>query len=160
MSDLENIKDWLMECPQMQNLFSITAEGNDGDNLITPFSSSDRVSISDKSDITGHYEADIIPFDSVYEEYQVDCFRMAYANEDNYNIMSYNDVKSVCDWIEQQNVIKNFPNIGKSIVRVEPKPFLPGVRFKDVENNLVGYFFTLRITYVNPIKRQSIEYGN
>lgn len=155
---LSNITEWLKQCPQMANLFSISAEGNDGDNLITPFSSSDRASISEQKDITGFYEADIVPFVSVYEEYQIDCFRMAYSNEDNYNIMSYEDVKSVCDWIEAQNLTGNFPEIGEQIVRVEPKPFLPSVRFRDVDANLVGYYFTLRITYVNKMQRRGVEY--
>ena len=141
----------------MNDLFGITAESKGGNNLITPFSSSDRVSISSQNDITGVFEADIIPFDTAYEEYQIDCFRMAYPNEDEFNLMSYDDVKKVCDWIEEQNQIKNFPNIGK-VIRVEPKPFLPSVRFRDFESNLVAYYFTLRITFVNTVKRQVITY--
>lgn len=143
----------------MSNLFTITAEGQDGTNLITPFSSSDRASIVDRVDVTGAYGADIIPFNSVYEEYQVDCFRHAYPNEDADTIMQYDDVKEVCKWIEAQNLTKNFPDIEEKVVRVEPKPFLPTVRWKDVEANLVGYCFTLRITYVNDAPRQVIEYA-
>lgn len=142
----------------MDNLFSITAEGKGGDNLITPFSSSDRASLLERKDVCGVYEATIAPSLSVYEEYQIDCFRLAYPNEDDFNIMSYDDVKLVCQWIESQNITKNFPDIGERVVRVEPKPFLPSVRFMDIDANLVGYYFTLRITYVNDMQRQDIEY--
>ena len=158
MSELTNIRNWLTGCPQMQNLFSIAAEDNDGDNLITPFSSSEKVGIDSVIDVTGALMADIIPFEMVHEDYQIDCFRRAYANQDDFNILTYDDVRAVCDWIEAQNTEKNYPDIGKQIVRVEPIPFLPQVRFKDMDTNIVGYFFTLRITYFNPMERQSAAY--
>lgn len=94
----------------------------------------------------------------MHEDYQIDCFRRAYANQDDFNILTYDDVRAVCDWIEAQNTEKNYPDIGKQIVRVEPIPFLPQVRFKDMDTNIVGYFFTLRITYFNPMERQSAAY--
>lgn len=159
LSKLTNIMDWLKQCPEFSGLCAIMAEGNDGTNLITPFSSSGRASIEHCIDILGDYSAEIIPDPAVYEEYQVDCFRLAYSNQDDYNILAYEDVEKVCKWIEEQNVTRNFPDISEDIVRVEPKPFLPQVRFKDAESGLVGYMFTLRITYVNKMQRTSISYG-
>lgn len=158
MSDFEAIRDWLKTCPTISELFSIFADGQDGANLITPFSSSERAVINDGFDVTGAYEAEVNPLSSVYEEYQVDCFRRAYPNDDSYNILAYDDVKEICRWIEAQNELRNFPDIGENIVRVEPKPFLPQVRFKDIETGLAGYFFTLRITYVNKMKEATIRY--
>ena len=158
MSKLTAIRNWLQQCPALSSLFVITAEGLNGDNLITPFGSSARADIDDHRDIYGAYCAEIIPRVSVYEEYQIDCFRYANPNEDDYNILTYEQVEEACRWIEAQNLTGNYPNIGERIVRVEPQPFLPQVRFKDVEANLVAYMFTLRIHYVNDMERRSAEY--
>lgn len=158
MSKLTAIKDWLSECPALSNLFVITAEGLNGDNLITPFGSSGRADIDDRRDIYDTYCADIIPRASVYEEYQIDCFRYANPNENEYNILTYEQVEEACRWIETQNLSRNYPAIGEKIIRVEPQPFLPQVRFKDVETNRVAYMFTLRIHYVNDMQRAYTEY--
>lgn len=158
MSKLTAIKEWLSGCPSLSTLFVITAEGLNGDNLITPFGSSGRANIDDHTDICGTYCAEIIPKVTVYEEYQIDCFRYANPNEDDYNILTYEQVEEACRWIEAQNLIKNYPAINEKIVRVEPQPFLPQVRFKDIDNNLVAYMFTLRIHYVNGMQRGYAEY--
>ena len=76
MSKQTNITEWLMDCPQLASLHNITAEEQDGANIIFPIGSSIRRSISDTVDVTGGYEADILPA-NVYEEYQINCYKNA-----------------------------------------------------------------------------------
>ena len=46
----------------------------------------------------------------------------------------------------------------KKVIAVECYPFVPQIRFVDELRNIIGYFITIRIRYVNTAKRKHIEY--
>lgn len=151
------ISKWAMKCPTLAGLYNISGEMRDGTNIIFPVGSSSKRNIDDSIDIIGLYEADIQPLPSVYEEYQINCYK-SLANSDNeYNILRYEEVENVIDWITQQDELLNFPDIGESVVAVEATPFVPQIRFADPESGVVCYFITLRITYVNTAKGRSVS---
>lgn len=159
MSKQTNITEWLMDCPQLASLYNITAEEQDGANIIFPIGSSIRRSISDTVDVTGGYEADILPAASVYEEYQINCYKMLVNSDNGYNVMRVEEVEDVIDWINEQDEKQNFPDMnGKKVVAVETFPFVPQIRFVDPETGIVCYYITLRITYVNTAKGRSVYY--
>ena len=59
---------------------------------------------------------------------------------------------------DAQNEAKNFPDIGEMIVSIECNPFVPQVRYVDEKNNIVCYFITVRLRYVNRTPRKTVEY--
>lgn len=159
MSKQTEITKWLMNCPQLSSVWNISAEEIDGANVIMPAGTSTKRSISDKIDITGFYTADIIPLPSVYEEYQINCYKNFANNDNDYNILQYDEVEAIIDWINEQDEQMNFPEItGKKVVAVETLPFIPQIRGVDPETGLICYYITLRITYVNIAQGRSVSW--
>lgn len=158
MSKTKAITDWLMQCPELSALWNISAEASDGANILIPSGTSERRSISDKLDVLGWYEADIRPLPSVYEEFQVNCYKGFAENNNDYNVMNFEDVENAIEWVQKQDEAQNFPQFdGKQIVSVDVFPFQPQIRGVSVDSNLVCYYFTLRIRYVNTAKGRAIE---
>lgn len=157
-SKQQNITDWLMQCPQLAELWNISAEEQDGANIIIPSGSSARRNITDHIDVAGYYEADIVPLPSVYEEYQLNCYKSMHNNANDYNVMKLEEVESVIDWINEQDKEQSFPTmLGKTVIAVETHPFVPQIRAVNPDTGMVCYYITLRITYVNTARRRSIE---
>lgn len=159
MGKLDNIKEWLSGCPALSNLWKISAEEIGGANVILPYSTSTRRTISDDLDITGAYDIEIKPLPSVYEEYQINCFRAFAENEEDFNALTYEEVQQICDWIMSKDDTLDFPEIpGRTVVAVEPFPFAPQIRGVNPDTGLVCYYITLRITYINTISKERSGY--
>lgn len=159
MSKYSDIFTWLLTCPAFaDNLSFGSGEVKGESNVIVPFGTSARRNISDYIDVDGYYNGSITPLPSVYEEYQVQCFRIINANENEYNIMTLDEVQSVCDWVIEQDEIGNFPQIeGKRVIAVEPFPFNPQSAGYDYETGISMWYFTLRITYQGTAKGRSLD---
>lgn len=159
MSKYQEIFDWLKTCPIFFNrLYFASAEANEGDNVVLPFGTSERRILSDNYDVDGYYCGTITPLPSVYEEYQIQCYRYISAEQNELNIMTLDEVQEVCDWICEQDEIGNFPYIkNKRVIAVEPFPFNPQVAGRDVETGLWKWYFTLRITYQNTAKGRCVD---
>ena len=96
MSKNQAILDWLKTCPVFASRLSfVSAETNDGDNVVLPFGSSNRRVLDDYFDVDGYYNGTIIPNASVYEEYQVQCFRYIGAEQNQYNIMTVDEANDM-----------------------------------------------------------------
>lgn len=159
MSKFQEIANWLSRCPQLATLWNISAEPVNGANVILPFSTSQRRNIEDFIDVTGAYNADINPIPSVYEEYQINCYREFAENQNDLNALSVDDVQAVCDWIIAQDEEGNLPKLtGKTVIAAEPFPFVPQIRGADPESKLIVYYITIRITYINTSQRRSIQH--
>ena len=154
------ITQWLKQCPILQDLWNISAYEQDGANVIMPSGTSYRRSITDERfNVLGEYEANIVPLPSVYEEYQINCYRTIAENNNDFNTLNFEDVDNVIDWITQQDDIGNFPQFENAkVIAVECFPFIPQIRGIDPDTNLICYYITLRITYVNTAKPRVIEY--
>lgn len=155
--------DYFRQCPQLSRLMSIAGQAEQGNTIILPQGASPAVQYQERFDVNGWYECTIEPYPSVYEDFQINCYRyydVRDANPPRYNdnVLTYQEVCDVCDWIKEQNERNNFPEIGEMIVSIECNPFIPQVRYVDEGTNTVCYFITVRLRYVNRMQRKSVEY--
>ncbi len=159
MSKYTEIFNYLSQCPQLSQLWSVYAEQNDGANVVLPYGTSARRSLADYKDTAGFYNGEIKPLASVYEEYQINCYRTVSPNANEFNVLHLDDVQAICDWIIEQDENDNLPVIsGKQVVSIEPFPFNPQIRYIDPDSDLVAYFITVRITYVNTARARTVEF--
>lgn len=166
MSKYQELFEYLRQCPNLKGLWSIAATEEMGTNVIIPVGASEAYQYAESLDVNGDYECDIVPYPSIFEDYQINCYktydpRDNSAPSDNINVLSLDEVQAVCDWIMEQNESGNLPNIsGKKVVAIECVPFSPQVRGVDIQQSFICYFITLRIRYVNPLKGRSAEYAD
>lgn len=164
MSKYTEIFDYMRTCPALANLWSIGATENADTAVILPQGASPAVQYQETSDTLGGYSCVIEPYPSVYEDYQINCFKF-YDTKDssapsaNINVMSLDEVQSICDWVAEQNEIGYLPNItGRQVISIECNPFVPQIRYVNEQENIIAYFITVRIRYVNPTRRKTVEY--
>ena len=155
--------DYFRQCPHLRNLMSIASESERGNTVILPQGASPVVQYQERLDVTGFYECVIEPYPSIYEDFQINCYERYDVKDNNpprfnENVLTYQEVCSVCEWVKAQNEINNFPEIGEKIVSIECNPFVPQIRYVDPETNTVGYFITVRLRYVNRTPRKTVEY--
>lgn len=164
MNKYEEIFYFLRECPQLNNLWSIAATEEAGINVVIPAGSSQVFEYNEKLDVYGGYECEIVPYPSIYEDFQINCYKVydpqdSSAPNGNVNVLSLNDAQLICDWIMKQDQLGNLPNItGKKVVSIECMPSNPQIRGVDTARGFICYFITFRIRYVNDYKGRSIEY--
>lgn len=155
--------NYFRQCPYLKNLMSIASERNKGNTVILPQGASPAVQYQEQFDVNGYYNCTIEPYPSVYEDFQINCYVGMDINDtsnpfENYNVLKYNEVVGVCDWVKAQNEANNFPDINELVVSIECNPFVPQIRYVDPDTNTVGYFITVRLRYVNRTPRKQVEY--
>lgn len=143
---------------------SIASESNKGQTVILPQGASPVVQYQERFDTLGGYECTIEPYPSIYEDFQINCYEWYDVKDNNppqfnENVLTYQEVVGVCDWVKAQNEANNFPDIGEMIISIECNPFVPQIRYVDPVTNTVGYFITVRLRYVNRTQRKTVEYG-
>ena len=163
MSKYAKIFEYFRQCPELENLWSVAATQDIGVRVILPQGASPSVQYQESIDAIGSYECTIEPYPSVYEDFQINCYEWYDANDNsapmrNENVLTLEQVTSICDWVKEQNDIGNFPEIGEKIVSIECNPFVPQIRYVNPEENTVGYFITVRLRYVNRTPRKTVEY--
>jgi hypothetical protein len=164
MSKYSEIFEYMRTCPALDDLWSIGAVEAVDAAVILPQGASPSVQYQESIDVVGNYEAIIEPYPSVYEDYQINCFKFYDAKDDsspnaNINVMSLDEVQSICDWVAEQNANNNLPRItGKQVVSIECNPFVPQIRYVNEQENIIAYFITVRIRYVNPTRRKSVVF--
>lgn len=163
MINYKNLFSYFRQCPYLSSLMSIAGEAEQGMKIILPRGSGERIRHSEKVDALGNYTNTITPYPSTYEDFQINCYEWYDVNDTsppqlNVNTLTYEDVCGVCQWIEEQNAINNFPDVGEKIVSIECLPFVPQIQYIDANTNTVGYYISVRIRYVNDIQGKYIEY--
>ena len=164
-SKIVEIFDYMHTCPHLKGLWSIAGVEDVGVKIILPQGASAKRQYIDSTDILDGYECEIIPYDRYYEDYQINCYEFYDVNDssepsDNINVLSFNDVQKICDWLEEQDEVLNLPEItNHSVVAIECNPHTPQIRFVNTEENIIGYFITVRIHFKNKAKR-SVRRGN
>lgn len=164
MNKYAKVFEYFRQCPELADLWSIAATEDIGKRVILPQGASPAVQYQEFIDNAGGYNCEIVPYPSVYEDFQINCYEWydvkdGSAPEHNENVLSLESVQSICDWVKEQNDAKNFPDIGERIVSIECNPFVPQIRYINTEENTVGYFITVRLRYVNRTQRKTVEYG-
>ena len=163
MNKYAKIFEYFRQCPELQRIWSIAATEEDKIRVVLPQGASPTHQYQEQIDQYGNYQCEIVPYPSVYEDFQINCYQ-AYdpkdsaAPFDNYNVLQLEEVESVCKWVAEQNEIKNFPEIGEKIISIECNPFVPQIRYVNDTEKIICYFITVRIRYVNRTKRKSVEY--
>ena len=163
MSKYVKIFEYFRLCPELADLWSIAATEDIGKRVILPQGASPAVQYEESIDLMGGYNCEIVPYPSVYEDFQINCYEWydvkdGSAPEHNENVLSLEAVQRICDWVAEQNEKNNFPDIGEKIVSIECNPFVPQIRYINPDENTVGYFVTVRLRYVNRAQRRSVEY--
>lgn len=163
MSKYATIFEYFRQCPELSNLWSIAATEDIGKRVILPQGASPAVQYREAIDTIGNYQCEVVPYPSIYEDFQINCYEWydvkdGNAPARNSNVLSLEAVESICKWVAEQNEKRNFPDIGEKIVSIECNPFVPQIRYINSDENTVGYFITVRLRYVNRASRKSIEY--
>jgi hypothetical protein len=163
--DRVELFNYLRNCPQLSDLWSIGATEEQGVRVILPQGSSDVYSYNESFDIYGDYHFDATPMPSVYEDFQINCFEFYSATDEaspssNINVLSLNEVQQICDWIKDKNKKRELPELTDiKVVTIECFPFVPQIRFIDRDKNIIAYFITVRVRYINPDREGvSVEY--
>ena len=163
MSKYTEIFDYMRTCPSLKKLWSIGATEILDRAVILPQGASPAVQYQEQLDVLGNYEAIIEPYPSVYEDYEINCFKFYDVNDSsspsgNINVMSLDEVQAICDWVAEQNEIGNLPNItGRQVISIECNPIVPQIRYVNERENIIAYFITVRIRYVNPTRRKTVS---
>lgn len=163
MNKYANLFEYFRQCPFLSDLLSIAAESEAGNKVILPQGASQRRQYRESFDAVGAYQCDIIPYPSLFEDFQINCYlpydvRDKKRPQENTNVLNYNEVSSVCEWVREQDNKGVFPDIGLDVFAVECYPFVPQVRYVDANTNTVCYYITVRVRYVNPDKETKSIY--
>lgn len=168
MSRFAEIAEYLRKCPQLADMASVAADVGMDVSVVIPNGGSGKREYSDKIDIYGNYECDIVPYPSFYEDYRIQCYKYYDTNDTskptgNVNVEVLDEVQAVCDWIEKQDEDGNLPEVtGRKVVSIEALPNSPeliGVN-TDAVPALIAYYINIRIRYVNRSEGRSITYAN
>ena len=159
MGKTADLTSWLLKCPTLAAVWNISAEMADGVNVVLPAGSSERRTTSSKIDVTNCYECDIAPLPTIYETFQINCYRQFAENENDFNVLKYEEVESVIQWIMAQDEAQKFPEFdGEKVIAVDCIPFQPQIRGVEPTSRLICYYVTLRVSYVNMAQGRSISW--
>lgn len=156
--------EYFKRCPLLSKLWSIAANEEIGVAVVLPQGTSPAVMYNEGLDVNGDYFCEIVPYPSLYEDFQINCYYLydagdSSAPENNVNVLSYEETEQICEWVNEQNKICNFPEIGENIVSVECNPFKPQIRYVDEVENVIAYYITVRVRYVNRNReKRTVEY--
>lgn len=154
MNKYVKLFEYFRRCPELSDLWSIGATEDRGVRVILPQTASSAMQYKETVDVVGNYSCIATPYPSVYEDFRINCY-MWYDGteneepENNANILSLNQVLSICDWIEEQNEKGDFPDINEQVVAIECVPFVPQIQYVNEDENTIGYYITVRVRYVN-----------
>ena len=155
---------YFRKCPMLADLWSIAAVEETGVKVILPQGASPTMQyVGEKIDVTGAYHCEIVPYPSIYEDFQINCYSVYDVKDNsrpalNINVLNLEDVQSICDWVKEQNNKGNFPDIGEKIISIECNPFVPQIRYVNPTETTIGYYITVRLRYVNRAERKAITY--
>lgn len=163
MNEYGVLFEYFRQCSYLADMMSIAAESEIGNKVILSQGASPTGQWVEQIDMLGGYQGEFTPYPSVYEDFQINCYVYYDVNDTtlpryNSNVLTYEEVCGVCEWIKEQNEKGNFPEIGEKIISIECNPFVPQVRGVDPEINMLGYFVTVRLRYVNRARRRYVEY--
>lgn len=162
MSFYSGLYEFLKKCPSLANLWSIGATEEIGVNVILPQGASPAAQYEERRDIYGNYECEIIPYESLYRDFQINCYRIydsadSSAPAQNINVLTLDEVQGICDWIAAQNEKEILPEIeGERVIAVECNPVVPQIRYVNKLENTIAYFITVRVRYVNRAERRTV----
>jgi len=163
MGKYAEIFEWFKKCPEIKSLWCVSAEEEAGANVIFPQGASIKAMYSCERDVTGEFECSVTPYNSYYEDFQINCYRIFDSSDksspkENINVLSLEEVQSVCDWVENQNSENALPKLtGNPVFAVECNPSVPQIRHIDPQTGIIAYFITVRLYFVNLAEPRSFN---
>ena len=164
MSKISDLFNYMRQCPQLNNLWSIVGDMEEGSQIIFPRGSSPAYAMANEGfDVAGGYNGIMEPYPSIFEDFQINMVQHADPNDGSYdinnvNIMSYQDVEDVCSWVFKQNSNRNLPKFGQlNVISIETTGTAPVVWGSDKSEQIIVYAITVRVRYVNPYARIDVE---
>lgn len=132
--------NYMLTCPQIEELFAIFAKVEDKSHVLTPIVSDTVI----KTDVLGnkqkYYDFAILYFRKI----SVVPYKEGHENE---NITSMYDMQTVIDWITKQNENKIYPNFGTNIEIEEIKPLSDMPNPSGSDNVNAKYMIQARVVY-------------
>lgn len=164
MSKITDLYDYFLQCPHLKSLLPITTEIERGKDVFIPRGSSPVYAIVNENvDVVGNYNSIMMPFPSIFEDWQINCYRYADPNDetqngDNINIINHDDVEKICKWLFEKNAKKQLPEYGgEKVFGIIPTETKPGIWGADVDRQQIVYAITIRVYFVNPNERVEVE---
>lgn len=155
--------EYFRQCPELNDLWSIASTEDKGVKVILPQGASPVYQYQENLDVYGGYICEKIPYPSIYEDFQINCYEWYDVADDsaparNENVLTLEQVTKICTWVKEQDDLMNYPDIDEKIISIECNPFVPQIRYVNPEEKTVGYFITVRLRYVNNAERKSVHY--
>lgn len=163
MNKFATIFNFLRQCPQFQNMWSIM--GGESLNL----SEEDVIQLAGDSGIfttTMQRMADggrkyiKTPTEPYYEDYRVVCYRQLFNGvgvtpEYSENVIKISDLNDAIQWIIEQEKEGNYPDVEEmAVVSIKPQNTTPweAQRYEEAGQTMVEYWINIRVEYANPIR--------
>lgn len=172
MSKITDLFDFMIECPELSGLWLITAEADRGTRVIFNRGSSSVYNMQNEMiDVLGGYSGLLMPYPSVYEEFQINMYQPAdprdsNTGENNINALSYQETENVCTWLFNQNAPdkitgkRNLPKFGdEKVIAIIPTGTTSTIWGYDENKQIIIYAITARVYYVNTQPKIEVEFN-
>lgn len=128
------VMDWLMQCPEIKDLFFGFSQAESGNNEIVPIPNENWI----KKYIDG---SGVKSYELAFIAYQT--FSDVPNSDENTEIQF--DLEKIMNWVEEQNENENFPGLPnvEEVKCLENMPNLSGVN-----EQCAKYMFTIQIIYM------------
>lgn len=165
MLKYSKIVEYFRQCPKLNQLQSIASGITVGNTVILPNGSSTVARQDGSVDTIGVYTHTVDPYLTIYQDYQINCYEYYDVKDTNppqfnANVLTLEEVEEVCEWIDKNDDDCIFPDAGETVVAMECIPLTPQVQYIDASDNIIGYYITVRIQYINRKKKRVVEYDN
>lgn len=128
------VMDWLMQCPEIKDLYFAFSQAESGNNEILP--------IADENWIKKYIDdSGMKSYELAFIAYQT--FSDVPNSDENAEIQF--DLEKIMNWVEEQNEAENFPDLPnvEEVKCMENMPNLSGVN-----EQCAKYMFTIQIIYM------------
>lgn len=163
MSDFNVIYEWLRDnCSPLYGLWVVSSMLDDRKNVIQPNSSENMYDVGFELYCDGTKKYAFQPREPYFFDVDIICYRAFYADQNEYNLDTLEDVQKVCDWLIEQQNSGNVPQFEADVCYqlecLSAKPFIRNVYEQDGDAGafLVDYAVTVRFYTDNPAKRRVI----
>lgn len=163
MLNYVKIVEYLRKCPEIEKLLPIAGTEEAYTEVVLPAGGSSTANVVGGFDALGGYEGSVNPIPSIYEDYQINCYRYYDVKDNNppqynSNALTEEEVNEIFKWVANQDEKNNFPDVTEKIITVECTSLQPYIRGVDESKNIVCYVVNFRVWYVNEVRKRKQVY--
>lgn len=128
------VMDWLMQCPQIRDLFFGFTQAESGNRMFVPIPDERCIKEFLDESAVKSYELALIAYQTFSDV----------PNSDENTEIQF-DLEKIMNWVEEQNEAENFPDLPnvEEVKCLENMPNLSGV-----DEQCAKYMFTIQIIYM------------